>query len=103
MVVDDINIFRAGLGPTKDNAPLVVHTDAVIPDPSPFQRLQPVSRRRTEVSKFARVVKHVQFPGYDASDLAPADSYAQAPLLEEHMHAFAGKGSNGHAENSIPD
>jgi hypothetical protein len=36
VVVDDIDVFRSLIGPAKNQAPLIVHSDAVKPAPASF-------------------------------------------------------------------
>jgi hypothetical protein len=43
VVVNDLDVFEASIGPTKADPPLVVDTDAVLPYPITFQGLEAVS------------------------------------------------------------
>ena len=49
MVVDNLNVLRSSGRPSEAEAILVVDADTVLADPIPFQRLQPISRRDTQV------------------------------------------------------
>ena len=49
VVVHNLNILRPSWRPSEAEAILVVDTDTVLTDPIPLQRLQPISRRDTQV------------------------------------------------------
>src|SRR5262249_47569931 len=56
MIVDDLDIIRMSIAPTKTDAPLVVYSDAVLSFSLTDQAFQPVSRRSPEIVEIARVV-----------------------------------------------
>jgi hypothetical protein len=60
MVVDDFDIARTFLCPPKADAPLVVDPDRMLPQTIAGQRFKPISRKRTQVGKIARAVKHIE-------------------------------------------
>ena len=49
MVVDELHVLGAVLGPHEAKPPLVVHTDGVLASSVIFERLQTVGRRRPEI------------------------------------------------------
>jgi hypothetical protein len=51
VIVNDLDLLRAGGCPHEADAPLVIDTDAVLTSPSALQRFQTVPRRDTELSK----------------------------------------------------
>jgi hypothetical protein len=61
MVVDDFDIVRTFLCPSKADAPLIVDPDRILPLAIARQRFKPVARKRTQVGKIARTVKHIEF------------------------------------------
>jgi len=79
VIVDDIDIYSSQISPSKDNAPLIVHPNAVKSAPSTLQCFQPVSGRRRKVSQFMRVLDHVQFAGNGASNIRPAEGALARP------------------------
>lgn len=54
MIVDDLNIFRSILRPTKADAKLVVYSNAELADSRAFERLQSIHRRNPKVVKSLR-------------------------------------------------
>jgi hypothetical protein len=48
------------LGPAKDDAPLIVHPDAVGPAPTSPECLEPVAWRRAKVQQLVCSVQHVE-------------------------------------------
>ena len=69
VVIDDFDAVWAGLSPYKANAPLPINTNAMLPGPSPGQRLQSVAGRRDQVSQFDRVIQHLQLAFRDSFDV----------------------------------
>jgi hypothetical protein len=49
VVVDNLNILRASGRPSEAEAILVVDTDTVLANPIALQRLEPISRRDTQI------------------------------------------------------
>jgi len=50
VIVDDLDLVSAGIGPTEANAILVVNADAALTLPIAFQRLQAIPRREPQAS-----------------------------------------------------
>ena len=48
MIIDNLNIGRAAIGPDKADAELIVDANAVLTHPFTFERLQPITRRRAQ-------------------------------------------------------
>jgi hypothetical protein len=51
VVVNDLNVFRAGSGPSKADAPLLVDPDAVLPRSVAAELFEPIARRNHEVAQ----------------------------------------------------
>src|SRR5579884_3504069 len=51
VVVDNLDILGTGLGPSKANAPLLVHPDAVEPSPVASKLLKAIARWNSQVVK----------------------------------------------------
>lgn len=51
MVVDDLDVRRAGRGPAKADAVLIVDADAVLAGAIPLQVLQAIPRRHAQVTE----------------------------------------------------
>lgn len=51
MVVHNLNVFRACIGPAEANAPLIIDADTMLSSAFPLQRLKMITRRNAEVSK----------------------------------------------------
>ena len=49
VVVNDLHLLWSGGGPHEADPPLVVDPDAVLPDPTALERLEPIARRDAEV------------------------------------------------------
>jgi hypothetical protein len=45
VVVNDLHVFRPGVGPTEADPPLPIDTDAVLPATVTGQLFQPIARR----------------------------------------------------------
>jgi len=48
VVIDNLNIGRAAIGPDEADAELIVDANAVLTHPVTFERLQPITRRRAQ-------------------------------------------------------
>ena len=82
MVVDDFDIKCIGLTPAETDPPLIVDANAVLPLALPFQGLQTVSRRGSEIAQFHGAVQLPQFPaGYLLEGGEPQDALAVVKLL----------------------
>jgi hypothetical protein len=60
MVVDDFDMIRPSFGPDETDAPLIVDADRVLATPVSSERFQPVCRRRAQIAKIARLMKHIK-------------------------------------------
>ena len=65
MVVDYLDIFRACRSPAEANTVLIIHPDAVLPFSVAAERLQPISRRDTEILDRGRNLQLSQLPTGD--------------------------------------
>lgn len=68
MVVNDLDVFRAGRRPAKTQAELIVHTDAVLACTVALQALKPVTRRRAQELQGLRRIQLRQFARRDFGD-----------------------------------
>ena len=69
MVVDDLNIRRPAFRPTEANAPLLVHSNAVLPFPVAFECLEPIAWRYTQIIEFCHRVYHHQLAMHDLLEI----------------------------------
>ena len=97
VVIDDIDIFGTELGPAKDHTPLVVDPNAVKSSPAPFERLEPVSGRGSQIPKFSCIVEHVELASGDARNPGPPDTFSEPASLKKPSNILAGKTANRHA------
>lgn len=51
MIVHNLNVFCACIGPAEANAPLIIDADAVLSPTFPLQRLKMITRWNAEVFK----------------------------------------------------
>src|SRR6185437_1493540 len=58
VVVNDLDVFRSGLGPAEAGPPLQVDPDAALPGAVACQLLKPVARRHPKVFQNLRPVQH---------------------------------------------
>jgi hypothetical protein len=54
MIVDDLDVLRARGRPTKADAELIIHANAVLPSTIAPQRFQTIARRHAKVPKLCR-------------------------------------------------
>lgn len=85
VVVVDVDVGRAGIGPSEDDSPLVVDADAMEPSQASLERLGPIARRRRQIRRRRRVVEHVELPGGHPPDVRPADALHASPRPEESL------------------
>lgn len=78
--------------PSKTDAPLVVDTDAPLPDPITGQLFEAVSRRNTEEVEARGSVKLFQFAL--RSPLGVLRQPGRESAVKEFFRFFAGKGRN---------
>ncbi len=62
MIIYDRYIVGVTVEPTEHDSILVIHPNAVVTGPSPFQRLEPVSDGEAKVPQLVGDVQKVQFP-----------------------------------------
>ena len=62
MVIDDLHVVRVRAPPDEADAVLIVDPDAVLSTAIPFECLQPVARRTSEVTKGCRCMEHPELP-----------------------------------------
>ncbi|MEI6315802.1 MAG: hypothetical protein WCO89_13095, partial [Syntrophus sp. (in: bacteria)] len=66
MIINDLNVIGMAAFEVEAHAPLIVDTDAPLPDSVTLQLLQPVIGRNTKISQVFRSVEHGQFAqGHD--------------------------------------
>jgi hypothetical protein len=68
VVIDDLHIFRAYIGPSKANTPLIVDSNAVLARTLALECLQAITRRNIQVTQPARDFKLPQFAPRHFSD-----------------------------------
>jgi len=71
MIIDDFDIRRSSGGPSKANAELIIHSDAVLACAVAFQHFKVVARRHTEVLQLAGNLQLPQLPPRDRSNIHP--------------------------------
>ena len=62
MIVRDFDVVGVAVTPPKTDPPLIVDTDAVLPDAIPGEFLQSVAWRNPEVGELFRGVHEQEFP-----------------------------------------
>jgi len=65
VVVDDLDVFRAGRGPAEADPPLLVDPNAVGRGAVAFELLEPVPWRDSEVAQGIGSIKDQEFPQSD--------------------------------------
>src|SRR3546814_16789654 len=80
MVVDDLYVFDAAVGPGEADPPLIVDTDAVLSRSVALQSFQPIARRCATVVEDASAMHVVELPERDAGNVAEGPRLA---CLEE--------------------
>lgn len=81
MVIDDGDIGRAGIGPSKDDAPPIVDADGMVARAVAVKRFEPIARGHGEVGKALRSVYLHEFPQGHAGD----GREAAVPFLLENL------------------
>jgi hypothetical protein len=61
VVVNDLNVFRASLGPPEADSELIVDANAVVALPVPLERLKPITWRHSQVLESLRGIKSLKF------------------------------------------
>jgi hypothetical protein len=88
MVVDDLNIVNAVRLPSETNAPLIVHSDAVLTFAITLQCLKPVSRRDTQASELCGSVNLQQLPSGRSLDVTKSSN---GPTVEQRFGIGTGE------------
>jgi hypothetical protein len=96
VVIDNVNLRRSCIRPTKDDAPLVVDPDTVKSRQVALQRFQPVAGRRPQIFELMSVVEHVQLPLDDPGDSGPSGPLRSNANDEECLYFVGGEALNGH-------
>jgi hypothetical protein len=63
VVVNDLDMGWALLGPYEADAPLVVNADGVLSSPISMKGFKPVRRRHAQVAQVPRLVQHIKLSG----------------------------------------
>ncbi len=69
MIINDLNIFRAGWGPPEADAELAVDADTVLPLPVALERFQPVTRWNPEILQPCGDLELAQLAAGDGFDV----------------------------------
>src|ERR1700687_4076985 len=69
VIVDDLDILRAGLRPSEADAPLVIDANTPLSCTIPFQRLETVARRHAQIIQSFCCVQQTQLAKSDCLDV----------------------------------
>jgi hypothetical protein len=61
VVVDDFDIGRSFLGPSKADAPLIVDSNRVLSVTTPREHFKPIPRRGPQIVEIARNMQQIEF------------------------------------------
>ncbi len=89
MIIDDADLGGSEVGPTEDDAPLVVDADGMKTDEITAERLETVSRRHGEILKDAGTVHLDELAQGDPADRAEAPAFLGE---EEFLGLAVGEG-----------
>ena len=83
MVIRNLHVGGAAFRPAKADTPLLIHADAVPALEVPFEGLEPVARRHSQVFESCRRVDHDEFAVHDILKVLrqPAGYVAPEKLL----------------------
>ncbi len=84
VVVNDLDIFGADGRPSEANAELVVDPDAVLTGPVTLERLEPITRRNSQVFQAARDLQLPDLPssrGLDTIESPDASTFRKGLRL----------------------
>jgi hypothetical protein len=77
VIIHDLDVVRVPLVPAKADAVLIVDPNAVLADPIPLQRFQPIARQRGKVTQDRRDVQRVQTSTRNGFDIGePGHSFS---------------------------
>jgi len=82
MVIHDLNVSGARSRPTKADAELIVHTDAMLAGAIPCERFEAVARRDTEVCEPSR---DLQLPKLAPGDRLNVHEALDPPAVREPL------------------
>lgn len=68
MIVDDLDVFGAGVGPAENDPPLVVNANRMLASEVSLQGFEPIARRRGEIAKALRGIDLQEFSSRHAGD-----------------------------------
>src|SRR5688572_14588171 len=68
VIVNNLNVLRSSIGPSKADAPLVIDADAVLTAAISLQLLQTIARRGAQELKRLRCIELDQLPRGDFDD-----------------------------------
>jgi hypothetical protein len=88
VVVDDLDVMSAVRLPDKTDAPLVVHTNAVLTFAFTLQRFEPVSRRDSQTSQLGSRMKLQQFASCRSFDVPES---SDRPTVEQSLGVGTGE------------
>ncbi len=93
MIVDDLNLVRITILPSKADAPLVIDSDAVLAGAITFQLLQAISRRHPKILEGFGGIDQDEFAQHRPLEIPriPANSFAPkqargVPITEALNH-----------------
>jgi hypothetical protein len=89
VIVGNLDGGRPCVRPDKANAPLIVDSIAPLTSTVAFERLKPITRRRTQEIQGLRGVEHRQLPGRNRFNRAKAP---RSISFENRLRAWAAKG-----------
>ena len=92
MIIDDLDIVGTMVRPDEANPPLIVDTNAVLPQSVAAQSLQSVARRDREVQKVVGLMNLSQFALRGALDVGP--KAAGEPPLEQGFSVAVSEGAD---------
>jgi len=88
VIVHNLDIDRAGLGPCEANAPLIIDADAPLTDPVALERFEPIARRGPQKIERLRRVQHGQFARRHGLDSPKA---LRMPAFKNGLRILAAK------------
>jgi len=84
MIIDNSDLLGAFV-PTKDDAPLVVHSDRMKPSEGSFQRFESVPRRRAQIHQCTGGVQILELSLRDSSKFTGKTAGYRAVPVEEQI------------------
>jgi hypothetical protein len=62
MVINNLDVLRVFVPPTKADAPSLIYAEAELPGPAALQGCQPIAGRQPQVAQLARTVQLRELP-----------------------------------------